>query len=172
MLSDVERERRVSSYVTVSLAPVVLLQLAAPVIELTSLLTGAQKSEPLWLLFFNPSLQIHRPVRMPFSLVRSLSANPHRLFSFPGEEPHCWFGSFLSILPAWQDTRSAYPFVTRVRVLHMWGLRTLALLPTTFTRNSCCSLSGFASALFTIYTYMSSLFKCLPQHWPCSWGDP
>ena len=47
MLSDVERERRVSSYVTVSLAPVVLLQLAAPVIELTSLLTGAQKSEPL-----------------------------------------------------------------------------------------------------------------------------
>ena len=47
MLSNVERERMVSSYVTVSLAPIALLQLAAPVVELTSLLTGAQESEPL-----------------------------------------------------------------------------------------------------------------------------
>ena len=47
MLSDVERERIASSCVTLSLAPVVLLQLAAPVVELISLLTGAQKSEPL-----------------------------------------------------------------------------------------------------------------------------
>ena len=31
-----------SSYVTVSLAPVALLQLAAPVVELTIVLTGAQ----------------------------------------------------------------------------------------------------------------------------------
>ena len=43
----------------------------------------------------------------------------------------------------------------------MWGLRTLALLPSAFTHTSDCFLSEFASAVFAVYTDMSPLFNCL-----------
>ena len=98
---------------------------------------------------------------MPFSSLRSLSAIPHMLSSLPVEGPHFRFGSFLSILPAWQDLASSYPFVPRVRVLRIWGSKTLPLLSSAFTYNSDCSLSVFASAVFAVYIDMCPLFNYL-----------